>query len=96
MKLVEFLIKESGTLTNEFSKNILRDKKPAKIRAQLIKGKKKKKGSQKSSGGERSKVCPRRRLISLITSNYLFQIARCQFETSIIKMKSTTDHYSAL
>ena len=43
MKLVEFLIKESGTLTNEFSKNILRDKKPVKIRAQLIKGKKKKK-----------------------------------------------------
>ena len=43
MKLVEFLIKESGALTNEFSKNILRDKKPAKIRAQLIKGKKKKK-----------------------------------------------------
>lgn len=37
---------------------------------------------------------PRRNLISLITTNYLLQIGFCQFRKSIIKINSTTDHYT--
>lgn len=50
----------------------------------------KEKGFQTSSG---SKVCPRR-LIGLINSHYPAQFVCCQVEKSIIKINSTTDHYT--
>lgn len=89
------IIKESVTLTNEFRMNVCKIKASKDNSTQLIKGKKKK-GLQTSSGSKQSKVCPHCCLINLIIANYLFQIACCQFEKSIIKINSTTDHYTEL